>query len=44
MTLPPQCYLPNHKSFAFSEALIWFRDGGFGGVIGKCQMPSTDIS
>ena len=30
---PPQCYLPNHKSFGYSEALniIWFRDGGFRG-------------
>jgi hypothetical protein len=38
------CYLPNHKSFRYSEMLIWFRDGTFGVVIGKCEMPSTNIS
>jgi hypothetical protein len=27
--LSPYCYLPNHKSFGYSEVLIWFRDGTF---------------
>ena len=26
-TLSPWCYLPNHKSFGYSEVLIWFKDG-----------------
>ena len=26
-TLLSWCYLPNHKSFGYSEVLIWFRDG-----------------
>ena len=26
-----QTDLPNHKSFGYSEVLIWFRDGTFGG-------------
>ena len=25
-TLSPWRYLPNHKSFGYSEVLIWFRD------------------
>ena len=24
-------HLPNHKSFGYSEVLIWFRDGAFRG-------------
>jgi hypothetical protein len=38
-------YLPNHKSFGYSELLIWFRDGAFrDGHWYKCEMPNTDIS
>ena len=35
-------YLPNYKSFGYSEALIWFRDGTIRG--GKFETPTTNIS
>ena len=28
---PKLTTLPNHKSFGYSEVLIWFRDGAFKG-------------
>ena len=44
-TLSPWCYLPNHKSFGYSEVLIWFSDGTIlGVVISKCEIPTTNIS
>ena len=37
--------LPNHKSFGYSEVLIYGSEMVLlGVVIGKCEMPSTDIS
>ena len=31
--------LPKHRSYGYSEVLIWFRDNVFTVVICKCEMP-----
>ena len=37
-------YIPNHKSLAILRCLYGSEMVVLGVVIGKCQMPSTDIS
>ena len=37
-TLLQWYYLPNHKSFGYSEVIIWFRDGNIGVVIANMSI------